>query len=267
MAVVVDIAPFTTLEAAEEKGALVRLVRQTLVTGLTDAAYTNLWEALDDIDGAGFTVGTVLTEEANLILTNRRARVVGNSPSKVEVTLEYLRQGIDSPNGVILGGSSLRQITSEKDFFGVQITTSHTYPDTDEEFGGETLTQGSPINPLYPQMTLRGIVRVQQDFPHLYASEWIGHVNSTQWAGLNAGKMIVSNVQWMPFDFSTTPKTWEFTFEFQGDPRGWQPSVFFVDPRTGKPPVDLVAGTGTKTVSWYPTRDFNTVFPNTDVSP
>ncbi len=49
------------------------------------------------------------------------------------------------------------------------------------------------------------------------------------------------------------------TFEFQLNPDGWDPTVIFIDDRTGKPPPDLVPNVGYKTVTKMPACDFESV--------
>jgi hypothetical protein len=58
---------------------------------------------------------------------------------------------------------------------------------------------------------------------------------------------------------AATPK-YRFTFNFEYREDGWDPTVVFIDPETGEPPDGLVDTEGVKTVTWYPTKNFNTPF-------
>lgn len=51
-----------------------------------------------------------------------------------------------------------------------------------------------------------------------------------------------------------------FTFEFTENTDGWDPVVVFIDPKTNRPPADLVPGLGTHTSLQYPRRDFSKDF-------
>jgi hypothetical protein len=62
-----------------------------------------------------------------------------------------------------------------------------------------------------------------------------------------------------PADVSGSTNSYYFTFEFTHKPGGWEPWVYFIDPRDDKPPADLVAGTGYKQIVVYEYVDFEGV--------
>ena len=62
---------------------------------------------------------------------------------------------------------------------------------------------------------------------------------------------------WVEYDLESSPKRYQFNFEWQYSKGGWDPSVVFVDQRTGKPPPGLVKDEGYKTIKYYKRADYD----------
>ena len=247
------------LELVEEDGAVTRMRRRLLVTGLTSGNYQAAKEALDTIGVPAFN--TTPVGVTNLRLTRRSARILKDSPSKAYVELDYTPIGSNDTGFVFHGSSSLRQLTTQNDLYGRAITVSHTFPSGDPDWPNETITQGAEATVLYPQHTLTATGILARDYPISVGARWEGCVNARRWADGPAGRWLCESVSYEPHDMSATPKTWRYTFSFAYDGNGWQPPVIFRDSRDGKPPPNLVAGVGTKTAQCYQYIDFNDLFP------
>ena len=244
----------------EEGGAVVSFKVTYLVTGLVGTGSAKFTEALS---ATGLPAAlSVPTLSANLVLVKRTPRLIGdNNNTRLKVDLEYVSKG-DSPyNFVFTGGTSLKQIQTEKDGAGIPITLSHTWPADDPDFPSETKTQGASVSVEAQEVRMTATGILSRDYPWRESAEWVGFLNSTPWADGGARQWRCQDVSFESFDKSTSPPKYLFHYEFVFDGLGWQPGVVFIDPRTGKPPENLVAGTGTKTVGWYPTKDFNEQFP------
>jgi len=91
--------------------------------------------------------------------------------------------------------------------------------------------------------------------PGSVAAFYVGTVNATPWNGA-AETWLCANVQFDLLDGTTPLPSWNFSYSFRHNVDGWKYTVAYIDPETGKPPPNLVAGTGIKDITWYPTADF-----------
>ena len=254
------------LEAQEERGAIVSLKRRYLVEGLSESDPQILTSAL----GAGGVpaAGSSPTGFDNLVLVRRVPRLVPNNKTKVWVDCEYLTLPEAKTGFVPEGGVSILQIETGKDNRGRDITVTHTYPSDDPDYGddsaygGAAITQGGTVQVLTSRPMMRFVGLRQEDEPWRLAQNWVTRLNLKTGYGALPLFWMCSGVQWSLVDSSTDPWTYEFTFEFAFNNQGWTPEVFFVDPRTGRPPENLVSGVGKKDVQWYLWRDFNELFPS-----
>ena len=248
----------TTLAAVEDRGAVIQLTRQALVVGLAETDFDVIFEALDE---AGVpAAGSTPTGYDNLVLVKRSPTLVPGEQSKVLVTLEYVSKRDAGYAFTFSGGTALKQITTQVSGNGSPLTVQHTWPGDDNDWPSETHTQGSECQVYLPETEMHATGLMDTDYPQRISSLWTGCVNDSPWAFGRAGYFIVSNVTWNPHDMSTSPRKWEFTFTFQYDRTGWQPVYSFIDPRTGRAPANLVDNVGRKTLLWYPSADYNTLF-------
>ena len=248
----------TTISCEEREGAVVAMHRQCLVEGVINTDYQGLFAALDAASVPAFN--SIPTGETNLVLNRREARAVGGATSKYLIDLYYVAKSESEYNFVFSGSSSLNQITTELDGLGQQVTVSHTFPAGDKDFPSTLRTQGASMSVLSPQMSLSAVGVMEEDYPHIIAFQWSGAVNATTWADMLPGTLICMGAGFVPHDLGADPKKYKFTFDFQFDPSGWEPLAVYIDERTGKPPENLVNGTGYKTVVYRPQQEYNTLF-------
>ena len=135
---------------------------------------------------------------------------------------------------------------------GDQITVEH-----------NGVVQGATINPFEARQVLRVGNLFYTNWPQLFVQQWVNTVN-------------IGSFRFGDFPPLSNPRTWhitDMTYDLQDgglpgldlylmvislrhNPDGWDPGVVFIDPETGKPPSDLVAGTGYKTVIHYTETNF-----------
>lgn len=265
MAVIIDSAD-GSISLTETEGANTALVRTGIVTALVDGDIDIVQSALTQLDSAGYTANSKPSATSNLQLKTRTIECLPGCTTKVRFRLEYIPVGETENNYVFRGVASLAQQQSEVDQYGTQITVTHEFPEDyvdNDKYAGNTVTQGGTVSYLKPELALMATGIESITYPERLAAEWIGFINSTTWRGVStAGMWLCSNVQYALHNHKTSPKQWKFTFEFVFNQDGWDPFVAFKDPNTGKSPSGLVSGTGYKSVSMYPSKDFNTKFPS-----
>lgn len=259
MALTLDPLDFTST-ATEENGVVVGLKSRQLVKGIT-ARGANL---MAEVYGSATPPQPNAAPAAfpHLRLVRRHIEAIPGSPDKCYLVCEWSRLGGgEDMNFRFTGGTSLSQITTQKDRVGNAISVQHTWAAGDKDWPGITETQGADVSVYLPQSTLRASGKMQSVNPLLITQQWAGSVNMYLWLGAPAGSWLCTAVNFRPHDYTTTPYTWAVEFEFQNNLQGWQPVAWFKDPRTGGPAPGLVANVGIKTVDWYPQLSFAEVAP------
>lgn len=256
------------LNGEEEFGVFIRLTRRARVVGLSDIDYNVLWDALQ---GAGIpAVGSNLAGDnfVDLVLTKRRVSLLESDPTKADVDLTYehiLNEGQDidaPPHGLLLGKIScaINQTTSNLDKDGDPISVQYMFPADDPDFPGQTQIQGGEIQYFQPQVTAKYVGIMTTDTPWNIARGLVGKLNSVQWSLADPGEWMCTSVTWEFYGgIGDTGASYKMTFEFQNNPDTWDPTVVFIDPRTGKPPHDLISGVGYKQVPKHDRVDFEAI--------
>ena len=255
------------LEATERHGTVRRLVRVAEVSGISTDNWDVLSKALDDAvpQYGDHLTNTVGSTAYGLVLVERNPTIIDKDRVKVELVYENcvdLEQDLNNPfTGATLGEvrCNISQKTSNLDINGNQVTVEHTYPADDPNHPGETLEQGGEFSYFEPQQTvyIRGIKTTRT--PWLLANALVGKVNEQAWAGQAAKTWLCTACSWKPASVSGGSRRYFMDFEFQYDRDTWDPTVVFIDDVTGKPPADLVANVGYKTVTKMPTADFDSL--------
>lgn len=266
------------ISCEEEDGVLVRLVHTFRVSGLTSVSWGSLGEAMGN---SAVAPSYATLSGTNLRVVRRRATVVGKGIVDVEVeygakkntaTAEDEPAAIDpadptpttSPDewwvwsaSSTLSGEQVTQIG------GTPITVQYTYPATykyDDALQGQTVTQGAAVSVMRHagEYKATGTITLTANTPEVLKANFDGYINSAEWKGNAIGTVMCTGCDYETVDYAA--KRYRFTFSFQYKEQGWQPEVVFVDPNTGQPPPDLVSGTGRKTITWYPSVDFNSLW-------
>jgi len=232
----------------------------------------------------------------NLMLVSRTPTVRPGDPTVWDVELVYEPldsegQSFHTTNPIqkiiLESQTTLKQITTNKypsnvtdsridsDLAGTQIMLYHTYPDgtdtytyTDKNgntqnymkhprFPGIPAPQSGEISVTDTQelLTCSGIIAT--DSPWLKTAGMANHVNAVYWMGYSARKWHCTAANYKLHDYSTSPKTFMFHFEFILNKDTWDETAVFIDESTGQPPPNMVENEGYKTIKWLPERDFN----------
>lgn len=261
----------------DDFGVPVYLRRRVRLTGVTtNSDFSVLDEAIIDAEAQGFTPGSVPTSSTgtsydNLKLKKRTARLVPGELDVVDIDFEYVGptrgesdyshddSGDYSQGGEALwkGTASLGSEVASVDRFGNPLEVAHTYPVTDEDFAGKTDTQRAEINVDLPQGTIEGTFVWVGDFPLALRQQFLGRLNIQPWAGGQTGTWRVDQFDFEPFNVGASPKLWKVRVELRYKEVGWQPDYWYRDPRTGRPPANLVSNVGYKTAQAYGYADFS----------
>jgi len=253
----------SNLSATEEESIVSSLVCEYMVTGLTSDTTYILQEAL--LTSGVPQPASYAPGDYNMILCNRYPSLIEGTTDSVLVRCEYKSIAEARSTFIFSGGTSLVQITTQVDIYGNLIEVAHTFPaEADPDYSGQTKFQGGDVPVMIPQTTLTCVGRLPVDFPDEISRYWTGSYNSQFWAGSPAYTWLCTRCDFVGKDLALNRQHyWEFTWEFQHNPQTWIPIAIYTDPRSGKPPADLVYGTGYKEVEWYGLIDFNELFPNT----
>lgn len=258
MAVISDI--IEDLSGNELEGHVESATRTFYATG---GASTNAAIILEAYAASGIPIaGEWFPGNTNLVCTGRRVELLPGCNRNVKIVCQYVRLGMTKSGFIFSGSTQLGQVNTQLDKFGNQVYVSHTWAGDDNDWPSQTHLQGMDQSLLIPQSTLTATGQLQVAWPDQVARVWAGSMNSTYWSGSPATYWMCTRVDFSGLDVGLGRlRWWEFTFEFQFSPAGWQPRVFFVDPRTGKPPSSLVPGLGYKFIDWYGLLDFTSIFP------
>lgn len=248
----------------ERFGALVKLVRRFIVVGLS--GYTDYSVLLDAINATGIPQWNEgLDGGTNLISTQRSVRMIDKDKAYVDVTYEHYHnegQDFDSPPVGVQTGElrvNIQQVDTNKDENGDMIELSHTYPEDDKDYGGQTKTQVGKIQVFSPQRTQTYRGSKQTQTPWLIANQIVGCLNSTPWSGGEVRTWMCTGATWQLLDATEGANRYFMSFEFQHNPDGWDPTAVFIDDRTNQPPKGLVEGTGYKTIPYQGEVDFEDI--------
>ncbi len=184
-----------------------------------------------------------------LRVVRRECNYVGffdDDTATIAILIEYEIQR-DAAEATHRIGSTLQQITTQKDRAGAAITVTH----NGDEQGGE-------ITVLQPQRTITYPRAVATNDPIAEIEAWEDYTNADTWQGGAPGTWLVTRIDAEPAflpDDASTPR-YSFVYEFQYSPDGWDPTVVYTDSEGNIPP-NLVDGQGIKTVDWYTSKSRN----------
>jgi hypothetical protein len=271
MVATVDPAHLEVVSASEKNGALVELRVAHLVRGLSAATVTpDAWltEVFAALDTAGYTDNSSPVGHPNLTLTGRLPRIVEKSKTcaMVELQYEHFNHGgygyiaaiaKNGGSGIVRGSCGIKQQRTTTDRDGTAIEVEYTYPATDPEFAGVTdPPQNAEIDVYLPTDEFTFNCFLYSNLPRYVAGLFVGKLNSTTNWGSPARKLLCTDFRWEMYNLSTNPHQFRAEIDFSHDEKGWDPIARWVDPRTGKPPPDLVEDTGKKTIQYQEAVDF-----------
>lgn len=268
MAIEVDVDRLDVLETKEKDGHLERLVLVAQVRNIEDTDYTALMTALNagSVPQYGDHLNDVWSDiDYDMVVKERNVKMIDSTTARVEII--YLNeiinppQDLDDPRSGVVEGEvrcSVQQKTSNLDRDGNQITVTHTYPSDDPNHPDETITQGGEIQYFEAQRSVFIQGKKATSAPWLIANIIVGSVNESAWSGEAARTWLCTSCNWKLLNIPASgTEEYLMSFEFQFDADTWDPTVVFIDDVTGKPPADLIEGTGYKTIEKLYSSDFD----------
>ena len=219
--------------------------RVATVSGLAGHAADRLHAALE---ASGVPrVGEAHPTIANLYVAE--LDVAPDGPTTAVVTIRYSSRAAEIGQAPLVEvGSSVVQTTTDTDGDDQRVTVSYSPTGSSDD----TKTQGARLSVMIPQTTLR-FTRTEDASPLAKARSFVGAVNRTAVFDSAPGSWLCTAITGRSINGGGA---YEVTYEFQHQSQGWQPTATYVDPQTNRPPSDVVAGVGAKTVSVYPEREF-----------
>lgn len=257
-----------TLELEERNGAIVSL---TTLIRVCELENTNAEVLLDALEAAGVPAsGFELSGKfAGMILTERNPRLVDKSTVDVRCTYSLPLNNQEIGGRVNLYGTARCSVAQKTTNFYVpyggsiqplqsaqQITVEHTYPADDPDFPGRTVIQGGEVTVFVPEANyyFEGFLNTYN--PWASVAVVLGKINSGIWLSQAPLCWMCTEVQFSMIK----PGRYKFRFEFQLNLDTWDPSVVFIDERTGRPPAGLVPGVGYKTIPYHARINFSAAF-------
>jgi len=161
-------------------------------------------------------------------------------------------------------GATLSQVETNMDVYGALISVSYTYPATYGKEGsddrlniaGTTDVTGKALAKYLPDHRI-SVHKLELVNPSAKALDYVGYVNSGPWSLAPTSIM----GQWMCTGLTGTSSIgrvgWDVNYTFQYRPDTWMEQVYYIDPRRGEPPADLVKNVGYKNITLYPIANFN----------
>lgn len=182
----------------------------------------------------------------HLVVGSLVAKHDGPNSAKIIITYHNPAGTSDKPKVSI--GTALRQLTTETDLAGNRITVAYANAGMDDD----TLTQGARVAVLRPQTELT-FTRLENTHPVKTAQIYAGTVNRSSIFQGDPGTWLCTSIDGQSEDGGTT---FLVTYLFQHNIDGWQPTVSYNDPKTNRPPADLLPGIGIKQVTLYKQEEF-----------
>ena len=138
-------------------------------------------------------------------------------------------------------GTTVQEVETSLDVNGDTIRVSYDYIDIDEQ-GNQTVRNESQTGTVKYQlpMTVVTLSRKETRDPLDKSRIFVGRMNSGSVFGDPAHWWLITKLEG---ESSNGGKSFNVTYEFQRKIGGWDPTVVFIDPDTGRPPEDILEQT------------------------
>lgn len=251
-----------------------KLTRIAKITGLTGTAAEKIVRALD-YPGMPQRLDE---HPAKSSCRLRSINVDAVDSDSVTCTLNYAESTVSSSSSggypelgqppVVEVGTSVSQVTSNKDVDGNDIVVSYVYPATYVTSSGEkpfkdlseadrTVTQSGEYSKFAPESAIT-YKTTEYVSPGNKSTIYAGKVNDGIWQGGEVGTWLCARISGFTDDAGLTYKC---NYEFWYRSSGWNSDeAIFIDPNTGRPPADLVIDVGRKKIKSYLSSHFPDMF-------
>ena len=224
------------------------LQRTYIVDDCTGTLEAQLMDALSASGIPAFGAACTVTGLTDLRVVERTVEPLDRSGAKCRVTVIYRKptedQRPDPTNDdetpVKTITASLSSVKTNLDHAGNPIIVTH-----------NGVPQGVEIEKQMPTIVMRYRRRETQR-PFTRALNHVGKTNNSSFEGRPARTVLCTSITGESRDGGVT---YDVDYEFQYLPETWDVQVFWIDKTTGRPPDNLVAGVGYKTVQVYPTAN------------
>lgn len=270
MAIHVKLDPKDKLSSSERNGTITEVHRAAIVTGLKD--YASDWNVMSiamthpDVPQYGNRLSNNPNSQVfTLVVVDRDINMVDEDCAVIDLVyknayqIDAMEDRFDSPFLGIIGGEvrcNVQQVYSNLAADGSQVVVEHTYPEDDANFPGETKRQGGEFTYFTAQRSFAVHGIKQTNAPWAIANNINGRVNYYPFSGEAPRTWLCVGASWKPESLHNGLARYYMRFEFQHNLDTWDPTVVFIDPVENKPPPDLVAGVGYKTIQKIPAVDF-----------
>jgi hypothetical protein len=204
--------------------------------------------------------GVAHPHQGDLLLRGRVARAVSTNIVEVLLTYKLPAEGSlpDPMNYELSGGASIQQVQTEV------VPPGRPEPSGQVTVEYNGVVQGGEISPYEAIATVRFEYIAATQIPLSIVRSYTNLVNDGTFWGFDPSAMprtwIISEVSFERVALEPVTQ-YRFGFQLQHNPDGWDPQVIYVDPETGRPPADLVANLGYKTIAWHNAVNFGAVLP------
>jgi hypothetical protein len=235
------------LKMDRTQGALLRQTSNGLEAQRT-AYITGITQLRQALEHANLPrVGQAHPDIEDLVARSITAKPDG--PNAAIITIDYHNPaGSNNDIPQVKVGSALRQQSTETDLSGNRITVAYSASGEDTDLS----IQGARVAVLRPQTELT-FSRLETTHPASTAKTYAGTVNRSNIFDGGPGTWLCTAISGNSDDGG---QTFLVTYLFQYNAEGWQPIVSYTDPKTNRPPADLVGGVGIKRVTLYRDEEF-----------
>lgn len=241
-----------------------RAQRKAIVSGMTGAGSAKLYRAL--------TSGIVQTSAGErmprygdphpavpgIICIGRTARL-NNDKGHCEVYLDYGVPDVltsdpsDTAPPQIEVGATVQEVDTGLDVAGVVMTVQYTAPLEPGEVGPAIpTTQTGTVRKQIPSVYFR-FRRREPNSPGDKAKQFVGTMNGTIVFNDPAKFWLCTGITGTSSDFGAS---YDVTYEFLRNDETWDAVVAYIDPSTGRIPIDVTLTNGLKRFVVYKTTNF-----------
>lgn len=263
--------PNGSLEIMQTKGVVFEITRAFILSGFNDTDGSGnhitdlgeLWQLIneaeddttrDKIPRLGNLVNITTNPgetDAFAVCTDRNFKLQDYNTVTGDLLYKYV------PN-VWKADTGLQGIETGLNRDGVPITITH--PDGKTEQGGVLKVRVPRTTLTYDYMKLMRF----RDSPLTEVRGRVGFVNEETWGGGGEGEWLITAVNYeylAPEDRVLGSGAWyHFNIQFEHEPDGHQPEIWYIDPETNKPAPGITKENGgIKQVDWYRVLNFKSV--------
>lgn len=231
--------------------------RIAIVSGVTGTGHLRIFNAADHADMPD--IGDAHPSRSVCYLREMVLDAVTSEEIRFRLIYsDVTRPGFQPQLDTVEVGGTLSQIETNLDRFGDVIEVSYTYPSDypDDSYSSKTFTTGGLVSKFVPEHTIV-VSRIETANPSRAAIDYVGTVNSGPWSldlYAGVGTWLCTGIVGRSPDAGIT-YTVTYTFQYRADT--WTTTVAYISPDTGRPPSDLVDGTGINAYQLYPIMNFN----------